>query len=143
MPVFFHSADISFDIKNRNKLKKWIYSEIQNASFKPGEINIIFCSDNFLILINREFLKHDFYTDIITFNNNVGCSISGDLYISIDRVKENSTKYKIEFQNEIKRVIIHGILHLLGNDDNSPELKNEIHRKEDEALERCKTFYNE
>lgn len=136
MSIFFHSTDISFNLKDKNRFRKWIINEIQTRSFKLGQINIIFCSDEYLLAINRKYLNHDFYTDIITFNFNNKHSIAGDIYISIDRVKENAINYNAEFMSELKRVIIHGILHLLGHDDNIPELKNLIHEKENEALKR-------
>lgn len=136
MPVFFHSSDISFNLKDKNRFRKWIIDEIKTNCFKAGEINIIFCSDDYLLAINKKYLNHNFYTDIITFNYNDKRKISGDIYISIDRVKENAVNYNTEFIIELKRVIIHGILHLFGHEDNLPELKNLIHEKEDEALNR-------
>jgi rRNA maturation RNase YbeY len=104
--------------------------------FICGDINIIFCSDEYLLEINRNYLKHDYYTDIITFNYNENTSLNGDLFISIDRVKDNSIITNFEFHTELSRVIIHGILHLGGHEDYSLELKNQIHQKEDLALER-------
>lgn len=105
-------------------------------SRKLGQINFIFCSDEYLLEINKKYLNHDFFTDIITFNFNKKDSIAGDLYISIDRVKENAIEFSTEFITELKRVIIHGVLHLLGHDDYLPELKNIIHKMEDDALKR-------
>lgn len=136
MPVFFHSADISFTLKKKSLFRKWISSEIINNFQSPGQINIIFCSDDYLLEINRKYLKHDYFTDIITFNFNEGFIISGDLYISIQRVKENSLNFNTVLNTELKRVIIHGILHLLGYKDNTAELKKIIKKKEDDALTR-------
>jgi probable rRNA maturation factor len=136
LPIFFHSIDVSFNLKDKKRFRKWISDEIKINSLKVGQVNIIFCSDDYLLVINRKYLNHDFYTDIITFNYNDRKTISADLYISIERVKENSVNFNTEFITELKRVIIHGILHLLGNEDHLPELKNIIHNKEDEALKR-------
>lgn len=136
MPVTFHSADLTFDLKGKNTFRKWIISEISRAHLLPDKINIIFCSDAYLFEMNKKYLNHDYYTDIITFNYNEKNKISGDLFISIERIEENAHNFGASFNNELKRVIIHGILHLLGYCDNSDILKNEIHKKEDEALAR-------
>ena len=136
MPVFFHFTDAHFNLKEKNSFKKWINSEILRNPYKTGRINIIFCSDDYLLEINRKHLDHDYYTDIITFNFNDGKIISGDLFISVDRIKENSLVFKSDFKDELKRVIIHGVLHLLGNDDHTTDLKRKIHVLEDEALSR-------
>lgn len=136
MPILFHSSDVSFNLKDKNRFRKWIVDEIKISSFKTGQINIIFCSDLYLLEINRKYLNHDFYTDVITFNYNYKRSIAGDIYISIERVKENAVNFNVEFITELKRVIIHGVLHLLGHEDNLPELKTLIHEKENEALKR-------
>jgi probable rRNA maturation factor len=142
LPVFFHSADISFSLKQKNIFRKWICSEIIRYTFKPGQINIVFCSDNYLLEINKKYLNHDLFTDIITFNYNEGSTISGDLFISIQRVSENALKFGADFNWELKRVIIHGILHLLGHKDNTLELKNKIHNEEESALKRYSNFYS-
>ncbi|MEX0598558.1 MAG: rRNA maturation RNase YbeY [Candidatus Paceibacterota bacterium] len=136
MPLSFHSADISFILKEKSAFRKWINSEILRRSFKTGKINLILCSDDYLLELNKKYLNHNFYTDIITFNYNEANLISGDLFISIDRIKENTLIFNTIFQQELKRVIIHGILHLMGHDDNSPDLKKKIHEEEDEALKR-------
>ncbi len=136
MPVTFHSADLSFNLKNKRILRNWIVSEILHSGFKPGQINLIFCSDEYLLEINRKYLSHDYYTDIITFNYNEENFISGDLFISIDRVSENAENFKTTVQTELCRVIIHGILHLFGYEDNTAHLKKSIHLKEDDALTR-------
>ena len=136
MPVTFHSADLSFNLKNKRILRNWIVSEIVRSGFKPGQINLIFCSDEYLLEINRKYLSHDYYTDIITFNYNEDNFISGDLFISIDRVCENAENFKSTVQTELCRVIIHGILHLFGYLDNTALLKKAIHDKEDDALNR-------
>jgi rRNA maturation RNase YbeY len=136
LAVSFHSADINFLLKEKSALRRWIISEISNQSHKTGKIDIIFCSDDYLLEINKKYLNHDYFTDIITFNYNEANLISGDLFISIDRVRDNTLNFNSDFQQELHRVIIHGILHLMGLRDDSPGLKKKIHEKEDEALSR-------
>lgn len=99
-----------------------------------GEISIILLSDEELLKINIDYLQHDYYTDIITFDYSEGCKISGELYISVDRVKENAQKYGYRFEEELKRVIIHGILHLCGYKDKSKKEQHEMRKKEDYYL---------
>ncbi len=109
----------------------WIEKIIRNENYIVGEINYIFCDDNFLHSINIDFLNHDTFTDIITFPTSQNPDIiSCDIYISVDRVNENATKFSIEFINELHRVMAHGILHLTGYDDHTPEDKETMRRKE-------------
>jgi rRNA maturation RNase YbeY len=140
LPVFFHNADISFLLKRKTQYKKWICSEISRYSFIPGNLNVVFCSDAYLLGINQQYLRHNYYTDIVTFNYNTDKVISGDLYISLDRVRDNAISLKSDFLLELNRVVIHGILHLIGFDDCTAQLKEEIHKKEDEALLRFFDF---
>lgn len=109
---------------------------MERRSYSLGEVNIIFCNDNYILDINRKYLQHDYFTDIITFNNNEGKHISGDLFISVDRIKENALTFSVTPDSEFKRVIIHGILHLLGYNDHSPSQKTEIRKQEDAAINR-------
>lgn len=99
-----------------------------------GDLNLIFCSDEYILDINREHLNHDYYTDIITFNYNEG-DISGDLFISVDRVRENANKMGASFSNELNRVVVHGVLHLIGFKDKSTEEELEMRKQENFALE--------
>lgn len=138
MKIYFHSEDISFSVQQKNKLINWIHQIILEHSRLPGELNCIFCSDEYLLELNRKFLSHDYLTDIITFNDNVDNVINGDIYISIDRVKENATLFSVDFNNELKRVIIHGVLHLLGFSDDSEDLKLKMRKLEDLALQKVK-----
>jgi len=94
-------------------------------------ISVIFCSDDYLLSVNKEYLNHDYYTDIITFDYSVDTEISGDLFISIDRVKENSTEFNVPFLNELHRVLVHGVLHLCGYGDKSPVEETLMRSKED------------
>ena len=99
-----------------------------------GDVSIIFCSDNYILDVNMKYLQHDFFTDIITFDYCEGKTLSGDLFISIDTVRENAREYGVEFEEELHRVIVHGLLHLIGYDDQTPEQQKEIHSKEDYYL---------
>lgn len=130
MAIIQTSVDISYIYKNFSLLKIWIKNVIELEKFLPGDISIIFTSDEYLLSLNRNFLKKDYLTDIITFNYNDGRIISGDLFISIDRVKDNSISYKQKFNFELDRVILHGILHLIGYNDNTDEEIDEMRSKE-------------
>lgn len=115
----------------KSTLNEHIKNLIQSELKKPGKISIILCSDNYLLEINLEYLKHNYYTDIITFNYVDGIVISGDLFISVDRVKENSTEFNTGFIKELYRVIFHGILHLIGYNDKTDEEQKIMRGKED------------
>ena len=106
----------------------------EKRGFKVGEISYIFCSDDYLLDINKTYLKHDFYTDIITFDYTDAKKISGDLYISIDRVRDNAQELNLGFEQELHRVIIHGVLHLLGLKDKTEEEAKEMRKAEEECL---------
>jgi probable rRNA maturation factor len=129
--MHFHFEDVQLNSFNEAKTKAWITRSIETEKKRVGELNYIFCSDQYLIKINQDYLNHDTFTDIVTFNyvkNNV---ISGDLFISIDRVKENSIEFKSSFSQELNRVLIHGVLHLIGYNDKSTKEAQEIRAKED------------
>lgn len=135
--ISFHTEDIKFNLKNKAILKKWIVAVIKKKKRKAGELNFIFCSDEHLLGINRQYLDHDTYTDIITFDyskENPKQPVSGDIFISIDRVGENAEKFSKSFENELHRVIIHGTLHLLGYKDKTKAAKEEMTKEEDKCL---------
>lgn len=136
MAIQFHNQHSTFTLKNNTKIKAWIKSIIAAEKKICGDINFVFTSDEELIKINRQFLNHDTYTDIITFDYCDGKTINSDIMISIDRVEENASKLGITFQNELKRVMIHGILHLCGYKDKSKSDKEMMRKKEDAALKR-------
>jgi len=125
----------AFAIK-RNLVKSYIRDIIVGEGYKQGEISLIFCSDHYLLEVNRNYLKHDFYTDIITFNYSSLPVISGDLFISIDRVKDNAEQFAVSFLHELMRVIFHGILHMVGYDDKSDMDQESMRKKENEYLEK-------
>ena len=135
--ISFHTENIKFTLKNKTILKKWITSIIEKKKRKPGDLNFIFCSDEHLLGINKQYLNHDTYTDIITFDyskEDVKMPVAGDIFISIDRVEENAKKFGKSFENELHRVIIHGTLHLLGYKDKTKAAKEEMRSEEDRAL---------
>lgn len=132
MPVQFFAEDISFKLKNKRAVKNWLTDAIKAEGFILKELSYIFCSDVYLLQVNRQFLNHDYFTDIITFDNSAGDGlIVGDIFISIDRVRENAGKFKVPFPDELHRVIIHGVLHLVGYNDKTAEDKEKMTLKED------------
>lgn len=133
MAIQFFSEDISFKLKNKKDLKIWLKSIIETENKKTGQINIIFCSDAFLFNLNTTFLQHDTFTDIITFpySESSDKNISGEIYISIERVEENASLFKASFSNETHRVMAHGVLHLLGYKDKTKNEKTNMRAKED------------
>ena len=140
--ITFNTEGIKFTLKNKTALKQWITSTIEKKKRKTGDIAFIFCSDAYLLNINNEYLNHDTFTDIITFDyskENHLLPISGDIFISVDRVKENALKFSKSFEEELHRVIIHGTLHLLGYTDKTKIAKTEMRKQEDLFLHRLNT----
>lgn len=131
--ISFHAESIVFEIASPEIVMKWIQSSTFAEQKDLGPISIIFCSDDFLLDINRNYLDHDFYTDIISFPYGKN-PIEGDLYISIDRVRENANTYQVSFEQELHRVIIHGVLHFLGYNDKTSEDQKIMTQKEDYYL---------
>lgn len=135
MISFFIEVD-SFKLDQKTKLKKWISEVIKLQLKQVGEINYIFCDDEYLLDINKTYLKHDFYTDIITFDQaELPNKIEGEIYISVERVKDNSETLKVDFKEELKRVVIHGILHLVGFKDKTEKEKKKMRALENEMLQ--------
>lgn len=134
--ITFFNEEIVFILKNKQVLKDWISQVISAEKRKKGEISFIFCNDEYLSKINIQYLNHDTLTDIITFDNTEDYQgkISGDIFISIERVKENAEKLNISFVNELNRVMIHGVLHLLGYKDKTKAEKAQMRQKEDYCL---------
>lgn len=133
MPAIqFFEEDINFKLKNKAGVRQWIKNTIIAEGYKLKELNYIFCSDTYLLEINKQYLDHDTYTDIVTFDNSeIEGSITGDIFISIERIRENSLKFNSGEANELHRVIIHGALHLLGYTDKKPADKKNMTLKED------------
>ena len=138
MPIKFFNEDTSFQLKERNRIKNWIKEVIVSENFISGKINYIFTSDKYLLEVNKQYLSHDYFTDIITFNYCENSIINGDIYISITSVENNSVHFDVSFINELKRVMIHGILHLLGYNDKSDEEKVVMREKDTYYLDRLK-----
>jgi rRNA maturation RNase YbeY len=134
MTYSFSKEDISFKFLHKDLIIKWLTKSIRAEKHSPGEISFVFCSDKYLLKINRTYLKHDYYTDIITFDYCENKTVSGDIFISIDRVKDNAHHYKVSFENELYRVMIHGVLHLCGYGDKSTAAAKRMRQKEDYYL---------
>lgn len=132
--IQFISQDVSFQIKQKRKIKKWLTDLINSHQKRVGEISIVFSNNDYVLEVNKHFLAHDFYTDIITFNYNEDDFISGDLIISIDMVRENAEKFKETFERELHRVVVHGILHLLGLNDKTKMEEATMRIAENDAL---------
>ena len=125
---------VKFTCTNEKFLSQWMAASILSESKKLGELNYIFCNDTYLLDLNRKHLNHDTLTDIISFDDSLGNQISGEIYISIDRIKENAKEYNVSFLDELHRVMIHGILHFCGYNDKSKEEKRIMREKEDYYL---------
>jgi len=134
MPVYFHNEGVSFVFKNKKAVSSWLSSVVKSFKQEVGTLNFIFCTDEYLLTINKSYLNHNHYTDIITFDYCEENKVSGDLFISIERVKEYSLKNNIEFNNEIHRVIVHGVLHLCGLNDKTEREKEKMREQENKFL---------
>ncbi|MDV3307237.1 MAG: rRNA maturation RNase YbeY [Cyclobacteriaceae bacterium] len=133
--IRYFSEDTDFTIPHPRKTARWLKSVARDEKVELGEINFIFCSDGYLIDLNRRYLQHDYYTDILTFDNRIGVEpITGDIYISVDRVKDNANQFGVGFIDELHRVMVHGILHLIGYSDTTPSKKKVMKKKEDAYL---------
>ncbi|WP_158839735.1 rRNA maturation RNase YbeY [Polaribacter sp. L3A8] len=126
--------ETEFELKDENLLEYWIDTVVSKEGFSLGELNYIFCDDEYLHKLNVEFLQHDTLTDVISFDNTLGKLISGDIYISVERVADNATDFEVSFINELHRVMIHGVLHYMGLKDKTEEEKKVMRNAEDEAL---------
>ena len=129
---FQYEAD--FRLEDSKKYTDWIKKILNSENYQLTDISYVFCTDEYLFDLNKKFLGHNTYTDIISFDYSEGNSIYGEIYISIDRVKENAERYNIEFDRELKRVMAHGLLHLMGYKDKSAEDKRVMRTKEDEKM---------
>ncbi len=132
--ISYFTEDIKFDFKNRRVNNSWLKTVAESEIRKIGAVNIIFCSDNYILDVNMKYLQHDYFTDIITFDYCEGDTLNGDLFISIDSVRENAAFYGTEFPDELNRVIVHGILHLIGYDDHNDKDIATMRSKEDYYL---------
>lgn len=134
LPINFHSEGISFILKSKTNIRSWLGDVIVSEKKQLGEINYIFCNDKHLLTLNKTYLNHNTLTDIITFDYSEKETISGDIFISIERVKENALQFDTGFDMELRRVMVHGVLHLIGFKDKSKRDKDEMTQKEDYYL---------
>lgn len=137
MISFFYETD--FEISNETSWKDWLKSSVEKEGFETDEINYIFCDDEYLLQINIEYLQHDYYTDVIGFQYSEGKNLTGDIYISVDRVKENASENGIRFEKELARVVIHGILHFMNYKDKTTQEIEKMRNAEDKYL----SFFDE
>ncbi len=135
MKIQFFSEDLIFKLQQKQVITEWLEKIIENHHYSINQLNYIFCSDKYLLQINQDYLNHDCYTDIITFDNSEDTDvIESDIFISIERVKENATNQSILFELELHRVMVHGVLHLLGFNDKEEDDKRRMREKEDACL---------
>lgn len=132
--MIYYNNETDFELKNQQEITNWITETIKNENHTLGEISYIFCDDKYLLTLNINYLEHDTLTDIISFDYSVGKQISGDIFISIERIKENANTFKVVFNDELHRVIIHGVLHYCGYKDKTETDKEEMRNKEDYYL---------
>ena len=130
--ISYYFEDTDFIFKDKTRNNKWLRLVAESEIRKIGDISIIFCSDNYILDVNQKYLQHDYFTDVITFDYCEGDRLSGDLFISVDSVRENAVEYGTDFSEELYRVIVHGVLHLIGYDD---------HNDKDIAMMRKKENY--
>jgi probable rRNA maturation factor len=136
-PIHFFKEDVKFRLLHSNELKEWILRAFRSNKKNIQQINYIFCSDQYLLKMNKQYLKHNYFTDIITFDNSSDPKKKeADIFISIDRVKANAAAFNISFNDELHRVMIHGALHLIGYDDKTPANKKKMKLAEDAWLEK-------
>lgn len=143
MAIRFSVQSGNFELAEAEKVRRWIAEVIRHHGKTVGNIGYLFCDDEYLIEINRKYLGHDTYTDIITFDYVAGGLISGDIMISTERVGENADKFGVPFEQELHRVIIHGVLHLLGQGDKSVDEAAAMRRKEEVALTLWNDMFHE
>ncbi len=141
MAIVFTDYEVKSKLKNRRKLKNFISYQVENKGYSIASVSYIFCSDSYLLCINRDFLGHDTYTDIITFDlSESPKQLEAEIYISVERVEENASKYEVSYQEELHRVIFHGILHLIGYADKNEKEKKEMRNQENKYLEEYKSY---
>ena len=133
--IRYYREDTKFDLNGKLQNNRWLKEVAEKEGRKIGNINIIFCSDPYLLDVNKKYLGHDYYTDIITFDYCEKDILSGDLFISVDCVRDNASFYGTEFSNELNRVMVHGVLHLIGYDDHTDEDIAVMRSKENTYLE--------
>lgn len=134
--INFVAQDIELPNINQRQITRWIRSVAADYGFAVGNITYIFCSDERELAVNQDFLGHDYFTDVITFDYSTATTLNGDIFISLDTVKSNAEEVGVTFEDELHRILIHGVLHLTGQGDKTPESKAEMTRKENLALQK-------
>jgi len=132
--IQYIAEEVELPSLQKQKINRWIKETAAEYGKKTGDIAYIFCSDNRILEVNKQFLQHDYFTDIITFDYSDGHIISGDIFISVDTVKSNAVEFGVTFEQELLRILIHGVLHLCGQDDKTPELRLAMTQKENLAI---------
>ena len=132
--IQFIAEDIEMPALNERRIGRWIRAVAADYGFSVGNINYIFCSDERELAVNKEFLGHDYYTDVITFDYSTPSALNGDIFISLDTVRSNAEMVGASYEHELLRILIHGVLHLTGQGDKTPETKAEMTAKEEKAL---------
>lgn len=135
MPVRFSTVELPWTCRHKRKIQRWLEGVVRDHGCELGEIEVVFCSDDYLLEVNRNSLNHNYFTDIITFDYRAGELISGDLFVSIDRVRDNAQNLGVSFSNELHRVLVHGVLHLCGWHDSTDEEKNAMRTEETRWLQ--------
>lgn len=126
--------ELEFQLENEEQYSSWISNVISSENKKEGDINYIFCDDEYILEINKQYLNHDYYTDIISFDYSVGNELHGDIFVSVERVRENAIDFEVTFDEELKRVLAHGVLHYCGYKDKTEEEELLMRSKEDEKI---------
>lgn len=139
--IQYIAENVKMPALQKQRINRWIKEIADDYGKKTGDIAYVFCDDQKILEVNNQYLEHDYYTDIITFDYTTGNTISGDIFISLDTVKSNADEYGADFETELHRILIHGILHLCGNDDKSPELRADMTNKENKALGQLKLMH--
>lgn len=132
--------ETDFELEDQTQIKTWVSDIITSEGFELGDLLYVFCDDEFLLKLNVEFLDHDTLTDILSFDYKVGKQINGEIYISVERVADNAKDFKTDFDEELHRVMIHGILHFCGLKDKTESEEELMRKKEDEALKRLSNY---
>ena len=134
--ISFHCKHSQYRPANKSRITEWLNKSVQHQKKSIGNISIVFCSDEYLLQINKQYLNHNYFTDIITFDYSTDRKVSGDLFVSVDRLRDNSKQLEITLQLEVRRVLVHGVLHLCGYNDKSTADKKLMTAKEDFYLAR-------
>lgn len=134
MPITFHKEEIEFELPSEEKISEWLTSIASKEEKSITQLSYIFCSDDYLLEINKTYLNHDYYTDIITFPYKQGHEIESDIFISVDRIRENAKEYENTFELELLRVIAHGLLHMIGYGDKTEDDQIKMTKMEDQCI---------